>query len=120
MAAAEDLEPRVLALEARVRATEVDIAAGNEKLSGIVGGQDVILGVLRDHGHLLAAHGDRLDGIDAKLAQHDVRFDRIDARFDEHDARFDEHDARFAEHDARFDRIDGKLDLIVDWIQAHP
>lgn len=106
MASVEDLERRVVAREARVRATEVDTAAFNEKLSGILGSQDVVLGVLREHGLLLASHDERLESNDHHLAS-------IDAKLAEHDGRFDRIDAKLGDHD-------GKLDLIVDWIQAHP
>lgn len=78
MASVEDLDRRVLVL--------------GEKMDGLVGGQETILDVLRDHGRLLARHDERLNGIDGKLAG----------------------------HDGRLDSIDGKLDLVVDWIQSQP
>lgn len=63
----DDLDRRVTALEARVRATETDQSVVNEKLLGILGSQDVVLGILRDQGRLLATHGGRLDRIEGKL-----------------------------------------------------
>jgi hypothetical protein len=106
MASVDDLDRRVTALEARVRSNEVDIAGVNGKLQAILGGQDVLLGLVREQGRVLARQ-------EAKLAAHDEKFT-------EHDARFERIDARFDGIDARFDGIDGKLDMIVDWIQPQP
>ena len=99
MAWAEDIERRVVPLEARVRAPESGMATVDVKLDGILGGQDVILGALGDQGRTLAEHGRILVG---------------------HDERFANHDALLRDHSARFDSVDAKLDLIVDWIQSQP
>jgi hypothetical protein len=99
MASVDDLDRRVTALEARVRSNEVDIAGVNGKLHAILGGQDVLLGMVREQGCVLARQ-------EAKLAAHDEKFT--------------EHGNRFDGMDARFDGIDGKLDMIVGWIQPQP
>ncbi|MGQ0464069.1 MAG: hypothetical protein ACT4QG_01995 [Sporichthyaceae bacterium] len=99
MAAKDDLERRVTRLEARVAANEFDAAALGQKVNALVGGQDVMLGILREHGLLLAGHSIRLDRVEAKLAEHDERFDRIDARFEQ---------------------MDGKLDIVLSWIRSQP
>jgi uncharacterized coiled-coil protein SlyX len=95
----DDLERRVIVLEARMRASDAERATTNERLNVVIGTLDVVQDTLRDHGRTLAAH-------DVKLAEHDRRFDRIDAKL--------------AEHDVRFDRIDDRLDMVVDWIQRQP
>lgn len=51
------------------------MAGVNETLNGILGGQDVMLGILREHGRMLTSH-------EAKFAEHDGRFDRVDARLE--------------------------------------
>jgi hypothetical protein len=88
MASVDDLDRRVTALEARVRANEVGMTtvgakldshtaildshtaileSHSAKLAELAGGQEVILGSLREHGVLLAHHDARFDGVDAKL-----------------------------------------------------
>lgn len=43
------------------------MATVNEKLNGIIGGQDVMLGILRQHGEMLVSHDAKLDSHDGKL-----------------------------------------------------
>ncbi len=91
----DELERRVTVLEAQMRVNDADHAVINEKLNTLIGGQDAMRAVLRDHGRLLGSHDARLDTIDAKLVAHDARFDAVDARLE---------------------GIDGKLDIVLAWI----
>jgi hypothetical protein len=85
MASVEDLDRRVLVLEAKV-----DV---------LVGGQDAILGHLRDQGRVQISHGEILASHGEMLASHGEMLAS--------------HGETLASHGA-------KLDIIVDWIQAQP
>lgn len=73
----EDLERRVVILEARMHANDLEHASVQEKLNTLVGGQDAMLGMLRDQGRLLATHDARLDRIDGRLDGIDGKLDIV-------------------------------------------
>lgn len=116
----KDLERRVVILEARMHANDLEHASIQDKLNTLIGGQDALRGLLRDQGRLLGTHDGRLDGIDARLDGIDARLGGIDAKLAAHDTRFDGIDAKLAAHDTRFDDLDGKLDIVLAWIATQP
>ena len=109
----EDLERRVTALEARVRATETDRVTVGQKLDAVLGTEEVVLGLLRDQARLLSGHDARFDRIDTRLEGIDTRLEAIDTRLEGIDSRF-------VGIDSRFVAVEGRLDLVVDWIQRQP
>jgi hypothetical protein len=113
MSSVEELTVRVDALEARVRAIEVDQGSVGSKLNGILGAQDVMLHLLREQGLEVIRRGEQLDQLSQVLDQHTQTLA-------EHGEKLAEHDRRFDGIDTRLDGMDGKLDIIVAWIGEQP
>jgi uncharacterized coiled-coil protein SlyX len=109
----EGLEPRLTALEARAQATEIGLSTANEKLNGVIGGQDVMLGMLIGQGQMLESQGQMLESQGQMLESQGQMLES-------QRQKLEDHGQKLAEHDLRFDRVDAKLDLVVTWIQSQP
>jgi predicted nuclease with TOPRIM domain len=57
-------------------------------------------------------HGEKLNRLDAAVAQMDERLARMDERFERMDGRFDGMDERFERMDGRFDGMDERFEGI--------
>ncbi|MGQ0463927.1 MAG: hypothetical protein ACT4QG_01280 [Sporichthyaceae bacterium] len=116
----EALERRVVILEARMHANDLEHLSLHATLNTLSGGQEALLGMLRDQGHLLKTHETRLDGIDRRLEGIDTRLDGIDTRLDGIDTRLDGIDRRLDGIDTKLEQQGGKLDIVLAWIATQP